>query len=310
MFPMKIATFNLNLFGTGDQEDWDSGVSSPACFCGDQLKVGVPMSFWEPAIIIDSHIGPGCLPTLGGLQLPLGGKMGGTTDNPQGFTKNAFRQSTYYTSPLMYLLGQILDDNCSDRSPFDLAWTSELDPSWNDDALASIKMPIAFAFGSLPAVLAGSADAIAANAGWPISEIFWQAGSWGPMYPLAGTGGYVSEDQYGRLMATRMLAEAHDMAEIWNMFSGGGGRSYGSAGMCAQSPKQMPIEPVMNKRQYKISRIYPLPQTEQINGLCCSPIGRSTLLQETGSQAPIPQAKDFGYQIFRKRDCCAGAILN
>jgi conjugal transfer pilus assembly protein TraU len=308
MFPMKIADVPLNLFGIGNQEDFDSGVNSATCFCGSQLKAGVPISFWEAAIIIDSHVMPGCLPTLAGITLPIGGEMGGSTDTGKG-SEWAFRQSTYYTSPLMYLLGQIMDDNCSDRSAFNLAWTSELDPSWNDDELASLKMPIAFAFGSMPAVLAGTTDSIAANAGFPIPEIFWQAGSFGPMYPLSGTGEHISDDQFGHLIATRMLASAHDMSEIWNLFSSGAGQSFGQAGMCAQTPLEWPLQPIMDKRQYKISRHYPLAETEKIAGLCCAPIGRSTILSESGTQAPIPQANDYGYMIMRKRDCCAGAVL-
>lgn len=309
MFPFKMAGFEIPISST-QGEDWDTGVSSPACACTAQLKAGLPMSFWEPAIIIDTHHSPGCMTTLGGLQLPLGGDKGGVTDAGGGKSKWGFRQSTYYTSPIMYLLQTVLDDTCSDRSPFNLAWTSELDPSWNDDALASIKMPIAFAFGSIPAIMAGTVDAIAANAGFPISEIFWQAGSWGPMYPLSGTGQYSSDDQFGRLITARMLATAHDMQEIWNLFSTGAGKSYGTSAMCAQTPAQWPIEPIMNKKQYKVSRIFPLPQTALVNGTCCSPIGRSTVLVEPGTQAPVPQSKDFGYMVFRKRDCCSGAVGN
>ena len=190
-----------------------------------------------------------------------------------------------------------MDDNCSDRSPFNLAWTSELDPSWNDDELASMKMPIAFAFGTMPATLAGVTDSIAANVGFPIPEIFWQAGSFGPMYPLAGTGEYISDDQYGHLITTRMLATAHDMSEIWNLFSSGAGQSFGEGGMCAQTPLEWPLQPIMDKRQYKTSRTFPLADN------LCTPISRPLLLQEIGTAAP--QYKDYGYFIFRKKDCCS-----
>ena len=299
MYPMTIAGGAISL-STG-QEDWSSGVP-PVCICAGAMKAGVSMGFWEPAIIIDSHINPGCMSTLGGAKFPIGGNIGGVTDP---HTSTAFRQSTYYRSPLMYLMSAVLDDSCADRSAFDMAWTSELDPSWNDDEAASIKMPIAFAFGSLPGVMAGGVDAIAANAGWPISEIFWQAGSWGPIYPLSGNGHYFSDDQFGRLITTKMLAEAHDMGELGNLFTGGAGKSYGASAMCTQDPMGWPIQPIMDKKQYKISRLFPVPQTSKIAGLCCSPIGRSTLLAETMSQGPTTKFKDFGYIVYRKRDCCA-----
>lgn len=302
MFPMTIAGGQISL-STG-QEDWKS--DAPAvCVCAGAMKAGVSMSFWEPSIIVDSHINPGCMSTLGGVTFPIGGNIGGVTSRE---SSTAFRQSTYYKSPLMYLMSAVLDNSCADRTAFDMAWTSELDPSWNDDELASIKMPIAFAFGSIPGVLAGGVDAIAANAGWPISEIFWQAGSWGPIYPLSGNGIYHSDDQFGRLITTKMLATAHDMGELGNLFAGGSGASYGKSAMCTQNPKGWPIQPIMNKRQYKISRIYPVPQTSKIGFLCCSPIGRTTLLAEKFSQGPTTKFKDFGYIVYRKRDCCAGIV--
>jgi conjugal transfer pilus assembly protein TraU len=53
----------------------------------------------------------------------------------------------------------------------------------------------------------------------------------------------------------------------------------------------------MDKRQYKTNRVFPFPDN------MCSPIGRPLLLQEKG--AARPQDKDYGYFIFRKKDCCA-----
>ena len=305
MFPMKLAGQNLLSAG---QEDWQT-YDSPICICSGSATIGVPVSFWEPAIIVDVHTQPGCLPTLGGISLPLGGKMGSANlDHSYGTINQNFRQSTYYVSPLMYLMEAVLDDSCADRSAFDVAWTSEVDPTWNDDELAFIRAPLAFAFGSIPAQVAAAADAVAANAGFPLSQVFWQAGSWGPIYPMNGTGVRFSDDQFGRLITTRMLAEAHDMSELAGLFAKGGGQSYGSKAMCTELPSGWPAMPIMDKRQYKISRLYPLPQTSKINGLCCSPIGRSTVLVEPGTQIPTNKFKDFGYTVYRKRDCCAGVI--
>lgn len=67
----------------------------------------------------------------------------GVINKTDPIRKASFRNSAYYVSPLMYLLEVVLDDACSDRSPFDVGWTSEFDPSWSDDQLALIKMPIA-----------------------------------------------------------------------------------------------------------------------------------------------------------------------
>lgn len=328
VFPFTLWSGALSLDPTGTQETFKSGDGAPICYCGpsDGLKVGVPVGFWEMAYIVDVHTAPGCLTTLGGIKLPLPfaqneyGKIDSLGNKADARRRSSFRHSTYYVSPMMYLMGAVLDDSCSDRSPFDVGWTSELDPTWNDDQLALIKMPISYTFGSIPAVMAGGIDAAAANIGFPINNIFWQAGSWGPMYPLTGNVmDYKSADQNARLVTTRMLAEAHAMKELAGLFGNGGGRSYACEpgelfcdfntshrAMCAGSPSSFPSVSVMPKRQYKLQRMFPVGQTSLIGGTCCQPIGRSTIAYEAGVQVPLEGYKDFGYSVFRKRDCCSG----
>ena len=49
-----------------------------------------------------------------------------------------------------------------------------------------------------------------------------------------------------------------------------------------------------------------VPATAKLDGQCCQPYGRTTSLWGAGKSYPI-QGEDFSYQIFRKRNCCAGA---
>jgi len=322
MFPFRL--FGVRIM-PGNNEDFDTDASGPACLCLTSLKVGVPIGFWEMAYIVDVHTSPGCLPTLAGLELPItwNTEQYAKRESGDDLTENAFSNSAYYVSPLMYLLEAVIDDDCSDRSPFDVGWTSEFDPSWADDQLALLKMPISFVFGTLPGVLASGPDAIAANIGFPLNEIFWQAGSWGPIYPLTGTvSQYGSFDQLGRMTMTKMLAEAHAMSEVAGLFAKGSGRSYAcepgeadcSSGttkqvMCAGSPSQMPSITIMKKKQYKIQRLFPTPESEHsLLGGCCTPIGRSSMPREMWTQLPVSGYKDFGYSVFRKRDCCGGVV--
>ena len=324
MFPFKV--FGAKIMGK-DAEDFTTDADkSPVCFCIDQLKAGVPTSNWEMSYVVDVHTSPGCLPTLGGMQLnlPWVKSQYGKIDTPESSPKKgAFRNSAYYVSPMMYLLEAVLDDTCSDRSPFDVGWTSEFDPSWSDDSLALIKMPVTYAFSSIPGIMAAGIDSAAAMIGFPRNEIFWQAGSWGPIYPLTGNVKLQkSMDNTGHLIATRMLAEAHAMREMAGLFSKGSGRSYACEpgelncdatttrrAMCAGSPADMPPQLIMNKRQYKIQRLFPTPYTSKnLLGGCCVPIGRSTALREMMTQLPLADYKDFGYAVFRKRDCCAGVV--
>jgi conjugal transfer pilus assembly protein TraU len=79
--------------------------------------------------------------------------------------------------------------------------------------------------------------------------------------------------------------------------------------MCAGSPSDMPSQLIMKKRQYKLQRLFPAPYTAKNTlGGCCTPIGRSTILRDQNTELPVAGYKDFGYAIFRKRDCCAGVV--
>ena len=325
MFPFKLAK-GLKLGVTAQAEDFATSADSKlVCACTNNPKIGTPISFWEPAYIIDVTTTPGCMPVLGGMKIPMPwvDQQYGAIQKAGDANTQAFRHSTYYVSPWMYLTEAVLDDSCADRSAFDVGWSSPFDPSWNDDELALMKMPVSFLFGTLPAIMAAIPDSAASLVGFPINEIFWQAGSWGPMYPLTGTvAQYKSNDQVGRLLATRMLAQAHAMKELSNLFKKGGGRSYacepGEPGctsgtedkaMCAGAPWDMPPQLIMKKRQYKLQRVFPVPFTQKLPiGGCCSPIGRDSSMSEAGTQMPVPGYKDFGYVIFRKRDCCGGVV--
>lgn len=302
MFPIKLFG-STNLVSDG-QEDFDSGgSSSPFCFCGNPPKVGIPTSFWEFDMMTDVTTVPGCFPLLGGVRVNVGvnsDAFGQISDDQGGgisSTRDSFMQVNFYLNPAMYVMGAILDDTCMDQRGMDVPWVSFADPTHNDDELAGILTPYAFPFGSMVAIGAMSADAVAAAAGFPLSTIFWAAGSYGHMYPLTGHNeAHLSMEQTARLQTTRILAKLHAAGTQW--------AAMGSNAMCGYYPQI-----IMDKRQYKLTRLYPKPETAKIAGKCCGPIGRSTILTESNTEFPIPCYKDFGYGIFRKRDCCGGVTL-
>jgi conjugal transfer pilus assembly protein TraU len=300
VFPIKMFG-NVTLM-SGGQEDYQSGPSQAACACtnGGVPKVGVPTSFWEMDMMTDVTTTPGCFPMLGGARVNIGVNSDafGTDQkhrrNASASGKSSFRQVNLYLNPAMYVLGAVLDDQCLDNRGMDVPWVSFADPTHNDDELAGILTPYAFPFGSLLAIGANTADAVAATAGFPIKEIFWAAGAYGQMYPLTGNNNsHVSNEQSARLQTARVLAKLHAAGTQWS--------AAGEHAMCGYYP-----EIIMDKRQYKFQRLAPIPQTRKINGRCCDPIGRSTILAESGTQAPLPNMRDFSYAIFRKRDCCSG----
>ena len=58
--------------------------------------------------------------------------------------------------------------------------------------------------------------------------------------------------------------------------------------------------PVIKKSQYRSQVINPVPST-LIGG--CVPFGNTTTLYESGKEIPVV-GEDFGYLIWRKRNCC------
>lgn len=299
-FPLKL--FGQAAFNSAGGEDYTSSDKTSVCSCKSPPTVGIPMSFWELNQMTDVTATPGCFPMLGGARVNVGvnsdayGHNGSNDQGGMAQARESFRQVNLYINPAMYIMGAVLDNSCMDNRGIDIPWVSFADPTHNDEELANMLTPYAFPFGSMVAIGAMSADAVAATAGFPIPEIFWAAGSFGPMYPLTGTNqAHLSNEQTARLQTTRVLAKLHAAGTQW--------AAAGNDAMCSYYPQI-----IMDKRQYKLQRLYPRPQTEKINGKCCDPIGRSTILTESGTEAPLSTFRDFGYAIFRKRDCCSGAF--
>lgn len=294
MFPISLAG-NLLDFGV-PAEDYDSGAgSSPVCACPSTLSVGTPMSFWEPVFMVDVTNKPGCMPLLGGIDIspPFNSLEYGSEQRsaaPAGsMKKSAFMHVNEYINPVMTALGVISDSPCLDQRSFDVPFISWADPTWNDDALAMVLTPYGYAFAGIPSIAAEAPDAIAASAGFPTASLFWVAGAWGPMYPVTGNVATTnSPEQTAHLLTARLFAKLHAAGVQQSTAGLDALRSCGAMGV---------PEFLMDKRQYKTNRVFPFPDN------MCTPFGRPLLLQEKG--AARPQDKDYGYFIFRKKDCCA-----
>lgn len=299
-------TFPIKMFGSTSlvsmgQEDFDSYHGDPFCYCPGGTKVGTPVSFWEPARMVDVTRTPYCFPLLGGIKIDAGvndmayGAISSDQVAGIGTTRSSFRQVNYYLNPIMYVLDVMLDNSCIENKGIDVAYISALDPTHNDEELAGILAPYAFPFGGSAALGACAADCVTATAGFPRSELFWCAGCNGTLYPLTGTANaHISLEQVGRLHAQRILAKFHAAGTQWATF--------GNDAMCGYYPKI-----IMDKRAYKLSRLYYRPQTTKINGKCCDPLGRTTIHNSPGAEVPIV-GEDIGYLLFRKRDCCQGVL--
>ncbi len=289
LFPITLGGLPI----MGGREDTPNP-SGPLCFCPKPplpLPVpGIPVSFWEPARLVDVTRTPYCMVSLGGLEMMHRGVKGmgsaATGGGGANHLKHSFYQVHWYIYPLIYWLELLTDFMCLEEATFDVAYLTELDPLWGDDETSFIINPEAILFGNPIAQAACAADCIAASTGFPMDSLFWCGGCQGSLYPFSGhISAHVGGVQGSLLATQRLIAKLHREFLLKG--------TSGADAMCHKTPM-----PIIKKSQYKTQMTYPVPQTHD-----CMPLGRSDI--QWGSQKEFPyRGEDFGYLIWRKRNCC------
>jgi len=293
LFPLTIG--HMEVFG-GSVPDTKEHPSSPICLCapegGGVVRPGISMGFWEPMAITDVTRTPFCMVNLGGLQLPFGSAYAmGATETANSDHNNSFYYVHWYKYPLLYWLNLIADGVCVESGDLDIAYLTELDPTWNDDEWGFLQNPEAVLFGNLIAQAACAADSLATIAGLPIDALFWCAGAQGGMYPLSGhVQEHVGGVQASLLLTERMAYKMHRDLLIRD--------SVGADFPALCNLKRYPIIP---KSRYRYQMVNPIPTTGSHG---CHPFGATTTTWEAGHEFPF-KGEDFGYLVWRRRDCCA-----
>ncbi|MBL0941405.1 MAG: TraU family protein [Alphaproteobacteria bacterium] len=287
IFPITIG--GVKVSSSGEDTPNPEGL---VCYCKAPPRIGIPISFWEPVRLIDITRTPYCMVNMGGIVMgPHKGVIGrgsvGHSHSSSGGMKQSFYQIHWYIYPLIYWLELLTDFICMEKSEFDVAYLTELDPLWNDDELSFIINPEAALFGNPIAQAACAADCVLASTGFSNDLLFWCGGCQGSLYPFTGTvPAHSSGVQASLLLVERFIAKLHREGLL---------RGYvGAKGLCDKYPM-----PVIRKTQYKTQMVYPIPST--IRG--CHPLGRFDLLWSSGKQFPY-KGEDYGYVIWRKRNCC------
>ena len=247
---------------------------------------GIPIGFWEPVRLSDVTKSPMCMVSLGGIQLGSSPKRG-YRDDIEG---SSFYHVHWYIYPVLYWLEILLDFACMEKMGVDVAYLTEYDPFWGDDAKSTILNPEAILFGNPIAQSACVADCLTSSAKLPVDQMFWCAGCQGSIYPFTGTAasfnGGVGTSQ---LMVSKFMAKLHRELMLWGY--------YGKKGLCGRYPM-----PIIKKSQYRLQMTYPIPETSS-----CKRIGQTEVIWQAGREFPV-KGEDWGYLIWRKRDCCLGAI--
>lgn len=290
LFPITIGPVNINRSG---REDTHNPTQIP-CWCPRPpipgLVPGVPIGFWEPSRLVDVTRTPFCMVNMGGLQLGRS-TVGYGTHSHKGLStaKHSFYQVHWYVYPVIYWLELLVDFLCLEQQSFDVAYITELDPLWNADELSFILNPEAALFGNPIAQAACAADCAATTAGFPMDSLFWCGGCQGSLYPFTGNNpAHNGGVQASLLLTGRMMAKLHRELLLWG--------TSGSHSLCQKYPM-----PIIKKSQYKTQMTYPRPTTR--GPMACNPLGRTEVIWGSGREFPY-KGEDFGYLIWRKRNCC------
>lgn len=289
LFPMSLGSMSA----FGDNPDTPNP-RWPVCTCG--LRLGLTIGYWEPIALVDVTHHPYCMVNLGGYQLPMGDENAtGNTESASSDHNNSFYYVHWYFYPLISWLRILTDIICLDMSDFDIAYLTELDPSWHDDELTFLLNPEAVLFANPISQAACAADSIKSAVDLPIDSLFWCAGSQGGMYPLDGhIQEHVGGVQASTLVTERMTYKMHREGLLWD--STGDVSSPLDEKICHQYPT-----PILPKSRYRYQMVNPIPTTGSGG---CFPFGHTTAIW--GSEHEYPYTgEDFGYLIWRKRNCCA-----
>ncbi len=295
LFPMSIGS--MKPF-KGNVPDTDNP-SFPICSCIAPppilKRIGISVGYWEPIALVDVTRHPGCMVNLGGTHFPLGSETStGYAESANDGRNSSFYYVHWYIYPLIYWLNILTDFACLDKADFDVAYLTELDPTWDDDEMAFFINPEVAVFANPIAQTACAADAVKSAFGLPIDALFWCAGSHGSMYPLDGqVQEHVGGVAASTLLAERMTYKMHREFLLWD--STGDVSGIADEKLCHQPPA-----PILPKTRYRYQMVNPLPTTGSGG---CYPFGRTTAVWGAGKEFPY-KGEDFGYLIWRKRNCC------
>ena len=289
LFPLHIGPVRISFGQTGN------GDAAPPMLCTCPappplfIRIGIGVSFWEPARVGEVVRTPFCSPTLGGITLAsLAVPHGTNRDGAGGHQAESFYQVHWFQYPaLSWLSMGISAAACFVSEPFDLVYLSELDPLWDDDQLTFILNPESLLFANPVAQAACIADTVRAGlTSYGFNLLFWCSGSQGSIYPISGTGAnHIGGVDSSLAVIHRHVFKMHRQLLAQDTST--------TAAMCGGIP-----QPILRKTQYKQQMIYPIPTTHTAYGF-----GVPSIVWGIGREFPY-KGEDFAYLVWRKRKCC------
>lgn len=286
LFPLSIG--NTEVVHSSLQDTPNAKLPIGKCLSNVGYRVGLNIGFWEPFALSEVTDTPYCLVNLGGHQLNLGLKQGrgGRQIVGQGQTR-AFYHVHWYKYPLIYWLNILTSMGCVQGGDFDIAYLTELDPTWRDSEMSFVLSPESVLFGNPLAQAACAADSLSSTLmKKSMDKLFWCAGAQGSHYPLSGhVNAPVSPVQTALLLTERMNYKLHREALISDS-------SPNEGAICIDH--HYPVTPKSRYRYEMVNQV--------ADGGHCYPSGHSTLSWEAGKIKPHTPSQ-YGFLIWRKRNC-------
>ena len=296
LFPITIGNINIV---SGDYPDTDNPSASLE-ICKMEVfpykRIGLNIGFWEPFAMTDVTPVPYCMVNLGGFTMDMGNAGHGGKQVRDPVNSGAFYYVHWYKYPLILWLNIITSVGCMHSGDFDIAYLTELDPTWNDDELGFVLNPEAILFGNPVAQAACAADSAKAQIGLPIDKLFWCMGTQGGTYPLTGR----VFDEKGPIHAAVLLSERMDFKMHRQMLiedsSPDAGKNAGIIGfegpICSQH-----FAPIMPKSRYRYQMTNTVSAADK-----CYQFGHDVISWEAGKIQPS-SGDCFGFMLYKKRNC-------
>lgn len=289
VFPITIAGIPM-----GPNSNPPDMFEPPVCVCPGVFGIpsyGVGITFWEPLYVSEVQKIAGCSSSLGGKMI-ITGYAGENSEQAfaeleKGNPHSTRMQLHWYEYPIFGILHMFEEMTCRNPDGFNLLYASEVDPTWQNDEWAGIFSPEASLFASLPAQFACMVDSVGASVGYPVDPLFWCAGTWGGVYPMAGTAAHsTSNFQVDNLILAKFLAR---QARIGLQF-----QTIGPAAECSAV-----INPIWLKSQFRVNQVYPIPR----HGAPLM-IGAPPVAQYPTMITNLPGMDDTVNVIFEGQQCC------
>jgi conjugal transfer pilus assembly protein TraU len=289
IFPISIGSMKVV---SSDNPDTDNPkLPVEVCQLPIGWRVGLNIGYWEPFALTDFTPLPYCMVNLGGFTMDIGHSGNGGKQDRSPENAGSFYYIHWYKYPLIYWLQILTSAMCMQTGGFDIAYLTELDPTWNDDELSLIINPEAVLFGNTIAQAACALDALGSQSTLPSDTLFWCAGTQGSMYPLNGT---VFDEkgaiQSAVLLSERMDFKMHREGLIWDSVGDSGTGIDGP--ICHDYPTL-----IMPKSRYRYQMTNTISAADR-----CYQFGHDVITWEHGHNYPT-EGNIFGFLIWQKRNC-------